>query len=90
MSITPRQAEQLAFRSRLHGRLRALTLFMPGVVVVILLHVLFIQLEQGRDIVRQTFESPSRSLFLGFATVFLAYGHLPIGNGSRGIRTSDR
>ncbi len=48
-------------------------MFTPGILVVIILHVLFINLEQGRDIVRQTFESGWRMFFLGLSTIFLAY-----------------
>lgn len=58
---------------RTRDRMLALRVFTPGIVMVVLLHVLFISLEQGRDIVRQTFENGWRMGYLGVATIFLAY-----------------
>jgi len=55
------------------GTLQALRVFLPGVLLVIILLVLFTGLEQGRDIVRQTFESGVRMVCLGLTTIFLAY-----------------
>lgn len=55
------------------ARLKALQVFVPAAVVIFLLHVVFVSLEQGRDVVRQTLESPMRLVFFGYSAVFLAY-----------------
>ena len=41
-------------RHHLSERLRALAVFLPGVLLVVVIHVLFLQLDQGRDLVRLT------------------------------------
>ncbi|MBK7751065.1 MAG: patatin-like phospholipase family protein [Flavobacteriales bacterium] len=73
MTANPLRQERLdAYRRTVSDVVRALRLFTPGYVLVIALHVLFISLEQGRDIVRQTMETPVRLGLLAVATLFLA------------------
>lgn len=60
-------------RHHLSERLRALAVFLPGVLLVVVIHVLFLQLDQGRDLVRLTLEDPLRRGVLGLAVIALAY-----------------
>ncbi|MBK6628898.1 MAG: hypothetical protein IPG35_15120 [Flavobacteriales bacterium] len=60
-------------RHHLSERLRALAVFLPGVLLVVVIHVLFLQLDQGRDLVRLTLEHPLRRGVLGLAVIALAY-----------------
>jgi len=69
---SPRGERLDRFRLRFSGAFRALLLFLPGMVLVVALHVLFISMEQGRDIVRQTMETPARMGFLAVAMLFLS------------------
>lgn len=57
----------------LSERLRALAVFLPGVLLVVVIHVLFLQLDQGRDLVRLTLEDPLRRGIMGVAVILLAY-----------------
>ncbi|MFZ1688710.1 MAG: hypothetical protein WAU70_14875, partial [Flavobacteriales bacterium] len=52
---------------------RALGVFTPGIVLVLLLIAIFWNLEQGKDTVRQSLEDPWRTTFHGLGLVFLGY-----------------
>ena len=55
------------------NRLKAIRVFLPGIILVLLLFILFINLEQGRDVVRQAVNDRIQLVLFGYAAIFLSY-----------------